>query len=536
MLPEQEEKEEKKQIVKKLIEEAGIEKEIDSNIRKIKLQFKTDHLPHFDCFDRILQLIGKEYLPIKKFLYRQIISSIISKDIIEVGGVYTDRRIHGIYSMKSGEGKKNIKYATKLICKPFGLKIEEPSSIHPEQFIGKVIERKLKKGEDIYDIYKGIPILGVQKDYVLLMNKGYLSCDILQLEEAKEFFTSQESNYKECREKLCIGLDPIGRNEVSKRSVDNLYEERVKYNPTCITQIFLQPYMLPEEIVIQGLLRRFLIPYTNLNEINKDYNKKWDININLNNEIKIFTDYLNKIRAIENVIFTKGAIEKLKEYHLILVDYGRDYSEKGYNFTNIEDWTLQEWLVKFSVNVAVSLLSEEVLPEHVDLAFMDLMEFWNTTLDFVENKIYGVLDYGEGYKGAKLIERKCLDYLAMKEAISFEISNISIQDFLEEIEKIYKTDSESTARTHYLKFKEKGWIDSKQVGQYDSRIWLTFKPNKLQGYKGSKGYMLYNSICSNLDITISKLKDIKPLRPLQPSKPYEEEFIEEETDSPLLEN
>lgn len=492
------------------------EERLDLSLEKIKPQFKTDHLPYFETFDKIVQLIGPEYLPLKKFLYRQIVSAIIKQDIIQVGDVYTDRRIHGIYSMKSGDGKRNIKYASKQICSSFGLKVEEPSSIHPEQLIGKVIDRKLRKGEDPYSLYKDI-VLNVQGNIVYLMNKGYLSCDLLQLEEAKELLTSNEINYKECREKLCIGLDPIGRNEVTKRSVDNLADETVKYNPVCVSQVFLQPYTLPEEVVTEGTIRRFLIPYTNLNELEKDYNKKWESETNLQQSITKFVDYLQGIRNIEKFEFTKEAIDKLKEYHKILVNYGRSYSEKGYNFTNIADWTLQEWLIKFAVNVAGTYYSEKVLPEHIDLAFMDLFEYWITTLDFIENKIFGKLDYGEGYKGAKLTERKCLDYLYIKEAISYESSIISIDEFLKEVMKIYKSDSESTARSHYLKFKERGWINSKQVGQHDSKVWITFLPNKFQGYKGSKGYMTYNLICGGLNDIIFKLKGTKPLQPLEPS-------------------
>lgn len=493
-------------------------KKINEEKQELKIipKFATYHMFYFNEFNRITQLIGDEYIPIKKACYRQLISMAISKDVIEVGDVYTDKRIHILYPMGSGDGKRNIKYATKEIAKVLGKEVAEPSSIHSEQLIGKVLERKIKKGSNPESDY-GELLISTKGNSAYVMNKGYLSDDMLQLEESKEFFTSKDKDYVECREKLCIGLDPIGRNEITKRSVENLRGEEVRYNPKCITQAFLQKYSLPEEVVLKGIIRRFLIPYVSLNLENRDYEQKWNAPKDFMNSIEKVVNYLRKIKAVteKDFEFNDESIEALKKYHKVIVEYGKSFSQKCYNFTKIVDWTLQEFLVKFVVNTAAGFLTNKVTKEIVEIAFMDLIELWHLNLTFIDEKVYGNLDYGEGYKGSNIKERLLLDWLSVNGASSEKNSKVSIAAFIEEVKKVFKTDSESTARSKYLKMKEKKLIDSKQEGKHDSKVWITFDIKKgVKGFKGFKGYIEYNLIFNKLKNNLSSIKPLQPLEPL----------------------
>jgi hypothetical protein len=85
---------------------------------------------------------------------------------------------------------------------------------------------------------------------------------------------------------------------------------------------------------------------------------------------------------------------------------------------------------------------------------------------------------------------------------------------------------ERQAESRYREMKKSKLIDSKQDGQNSSRVWLNFNPilqkNSLEGSKGSKGYIAYNSIFCGINSILSR---VQPLHPLHPLMNYKQENL-----------
>ncbi len=60
----------------------------------------------------------------------------------EIGDVISDCRFHVASLMPSGSGKKNvITYLDRVFRESGGMDLAKPTSMHPEQLIGKTIRR-----------------------------------------------------------------------------------------------------------------------------------------------------------------------------------------------------------------------------------------------------------------------------------------------------------------------------------------------------------------------------------------------------------
>ena len=118
----------------------------------------------------------------------------------------------------------------------------------------------------------------------------------------------------------------------------------------------------------------------------------------------------------------------------------------------------------------------EVTGWDVQKAFVDLLEILDSTFRFVEKKVQGRLDYGESWSGATGDDQVVLEWLAMMGATSEEDSNISIDEYQKEIQRVTGY-TEPGARKRYQRHKRKGWINSIQR-QQTTKVWLAFNPPK----------------------------------------------------------
>jgi len=167
---------------------------------------------------------------------------------------------------------------------------------------------------------------------------------------------------------------------------------------------------------------------------------------------------------------------------LELLKQGLNHSEKGKNYTLMVSFPLQDWLVKMACIQAASRLRNNVEIEDVEYAYVDLAEFFQCTLDFINEKIAGNLDYGKGPNFPTEEDMRCLEWLISQNATSEENSRVSINNFTQQIMALCNINNLNTANYRYTRMKRLGWIDSKQVGQYETRVWIT-----PQGNKGIKG-------------------------------------------------
>lgn len=476
-----------------------------------KLFYSTEHLTCFSQFDSLLGLYGKHYLPIKKARWYQALGGVLQKKIV-LGEKVTDTRINCIYPLPTEQGKNDLIYLFKDVLAPLGLNIEEPISYHPEQLIGKVIEILL-------DNPKGKP----KKIKVKKENRGYFDADFVEIDEANILIFNKDEQTQQAREYISKALNPIGRNEVVKKLVGDLPTERVQYYPKCTITAYFQPSKKIEEILfLQGFLRRFLIPVGNVepflnfgneNDFLKKITPSEFSKHKCKEELINFLSNVSESLKARDFVFSPEAIDKLNYYHQYLISEGQIHSERIANLTKLNKWTFQDYLIRMSCILAGSFYQNVVNEKFVALAYMDLVELLQSTFNFIHSQVYGSFDYGTGWQGATFKEKLCLEYLYEKKCFSAESSSVNIAEFISYIEQIYKV-KDTRARQILADFKKKTLVDSKQIFQDNTRVWLTFIPQTenmvSQGDKGRKGYNLYESVFSSINHILREVSSLSP--------------------------
>lgn len=481
-----------------------------------KLHYATEHLTCFNELNSLLGLYGNHYLPIKKAKWYQMVGGVLQKKII-LGEKFTDTRINCIYPLPTEQGKNDLIYLFKDILPRIDYKVEEPISYHPEQLVGKVIE-----------VLEDNPF-GVKpkKIKVKKENRGYFDADFIEIDEANILIFNKDEQTQQAREYISKALNPIGRNEVVKKLVGDLPQDRVQYCPKCTISAYFQPSKrIEEDLFLQGFLRRFLIPVGNVepflnygNEI--DFQKKItpsDISKQkCKEDLMNFLIRMKKIFIGREFIFAPDAIEKINYYLQYLIAEGQVHSEKIANLTKLIKWTIQDYLIRMSCILAGSFNQNIVDGRFVTLAYMDLVELLQSTFDFIQAQVYGNFDYGTGWQGANYKEKVCLEYLYNKKAFSTETSEVSIGDFVSYIMEVYKI-RETRARQYLQDFRKKKYVDTKQVDKHETKIWLTFIPQTenlvFEGDKADKGYNTYESTFSSINSILTEVSALSPLSAL----------------------
>lgn len=511
----------KKEAIRELVEETNLvnaEEEINNQKETIekenpfnKLHYSTIHLPYFHEFKNLTGLYGRHYIPILKARYYQLLGGVIQQKI-QMGRVLTDTRMHICYPLVTEGGKNEIIYSIKELIKGGidkgnGNKftMSQPTSFHPESLIGKYIEVSEKILNEFTGKWK---TQRVRKE-----NRGHLNNDFLDFDECTALITSNSPEHTQAREILSISENSIGRNEVEKRLTEDIPENVVKYSPSCTNSYYFQPFKkIPEEAFLQGFLRRKIIPVGDvsnfLNYASEEiYSyKTQDTDFSREDYRERLIGFIERVRQhsgnFNGITFDNESKELIKQYALYISGQAQIHSEKIANFSKISKFTSLDNLIKMSAIISYAYSQTIVTKEAVSLAFMDLVELMQNTFDFIYNKTYGDFSYGTSWGGANSIQKDCLKYLHIHKAYSFESSMVSIKEFIEEIMNIQKVKS-SQARNRYLDMKKQKLIDSKQVGQNDSKVWLRFNPKayetQIQGDKGLKGYTTYNYVFEHLN-------------------------------------
>ncbi len=515
-----------KEAIKKLSGKAGIEPANTANPFK-KLHYSTDHLPFYHEFSSIIGLYGRHYIPITKCRWYQLHGGILQK-VIRVGGLHVDTRIHACYPLVTEGGKNDLIYSIKgLISK--GIKkggetlftCSEPISFHQESLIGRMVERlvdnpKVLTGE----------VTKPKQIKKKIENRGHLNNDFVEFDECNQLINSNAPDFQQAREYLSKAENPINRNKVEKRSVEDLPDEAIAYYPKSTHSYYFQPFKkLPEEFVLQGFGRRKMIPVGNiasfLNSADeslyadklqaKDYSES-----DYKDKIISHLELMKVKIGDADFVFTEKAIEMVKDYSLYISGQASIHSTKINNFAKISKWTSLGNLITMSSIIAGSYYQSVVDENCVALAYMDLVELMQNTYDFIYERINGDFDYNTGWGGSDFKQKITLKFLYSNKAFSKESSIITIADFLEVVEDVYKIRT-SQARNKYNQMKKAGLIDSAQVGQDSSAVWLKIKPEEhksyLEGDKGAKGYTAYNNVFLTKKELITSMSSLQPLTP-----------------------
>ena len=437
----------------------------------IKLEYLTRHLKGYDDLVDGSDLFGDEYKPIFKALWYQLMSFRIRTSDLKIGRNKADGRINALYPLKAGHGKGELKRVIEYCMNYFNMQFAEPTSLHAEQLIGKPIK---KRGSDEYD-----------KKY------GYLARDWLVIDEAYNLLSSNELHYSEARKYMRTALDRYPGNTVYKETTEGGIDAALKYDPICPITLFIQPVVFDTDIlVLEGDIRRVICPYVNMTGLNKEES----LIRNIRDEevdgdaIYRFCQLLEGLESFHKFRATPEAVNRFEELFFDLYYYGMDYNQKIRNFMDIIAYTLQTFLLKFSAVQAFQHDRSIIQPADVELAYMDLFEIMHHTYQYVNNKIPGFLNYGEGWQGAEAMDQEALQWLLQKGAVD-EDSAIDSTLYAEQIMTLFEV-KDRRAREIIKKHYEKGWIHRKK-GFQSTKIWITFKPDLHLAPVGSRhrGYV-----------------------------------------------
>lgn len=472
---------------------------IDEQIthRDERLVFRTDHLLNYQALDDLIAIEGKDYTPIKKAVWYSVIGA-LKPQYIKFSNIATDTRFNLLVVLPSGSGKDNVKQAIIKIMRACSRGVEEPATFHPEQLIGKVITRGKGKG----------------KEYI--QNPGHFIKDYLIFNEVYDFLTERDRLYKESRNYMTKALDPIGHNEVYKRLIDNLDtdDEVLRYCPRCTISMFLQPRYLDEDVVLSGFIRRYLIMYVPM--FGKNLDRKEEIIEHVKTpRPEVSFEYWKEIAewncGVEdeaghvNFTFEEGIDDWLVVLHEDLMEYARSLGEKQRNYLDRNTFALLGYLIKMAAIQAISRKSDVVTQEDVKLAYMDLFEFFKLTLDYVDAKVIGNLDYGEKWHGEEAKEIEALKWMVSRGALDEESSEVMVKEFKEQIANIFGIEERSAERP-YSKLMQHGLINSKRVGKSGSKVWITFdhEPGAFDGDPVPLSDTLYWRIAHDLQVRNSQ--------------------------------
>jgi len=513
--------------IKELLEVTDIKPEKQPNPFD-KLHYSTDHLPYFHEFNSLIGLYGRHYIPIIKTRWYQLHGGILQKEIIQ-GNLRTDTRFHAAYPLPTEAGKNDLIYGIKSLIecgipKPFGktFVMSEPISYSPESLIGKYIEVLM---DDPNSAKR-------KKIKTRIPNHGHFANDFVEFDECTDLIISEVPEKQQAREYISKAENPIGKNKIEKRLVDDLPSETISYYPKCTFSYYFQPYKkIPEQAFLQGFMRRKIIPVGNVSLFLNDAD---ELTFSDKLKEKEFSeenyrqDIIHHLMLMKSHIdekqflFTEKAKQLLQDYSLYVLAQAKMHSNKISNFAKLSKFTTLSNLIKMSCILSAAYYKNEVDESAVALAFMDLVEFSQNTFNFIYEKSQGDFDYGTSWGGADYNQRKCLEVLYRCKFFSRESSKMSIDYFVNHvIMDVYKV-KESQARNRYLDMRKKDLIDSAQIGKNDSRVWLKFSPNEhkeyLEGDKGFKGYNAYNTIFLTRNSILTPLKPLSPLKPLKSSE------------------
>ncbi|EMR75579.1 hypothetical protein MBGDF03_00125 [Thermoplasmatales archaeon SCGC AB-540-F20] len=407
----------------------------------------TSQTDIYSQFRPLIKLYGESYDPLKKAVFYSLIGSVICSNKIVCSDINEDTRINLFVPLKSGHGKREVKEVIKQSIQNVGLSYCEPTSLHSEQLIGKTISNK--KDESI-------------------INKGHLSEDYLIFEESSELFT--DKTYQETRDYIKIALDPIGYNEVYKKSVDTFKKNAVKYCPRCTIVFFFQPLPIDDKVVTRGLLRRGII--LSIDPLQGERYDALDQSL-LDNDVSDdwnhWIEFLQMLKAKEfNWEFDDGVKASIVTLSKELIKQGYQKGNKASAYTEIMFFSLRNLLVKMSCIQAAINRREMIIESDVDKAYADLSAFWDIQLEFVIQKVKGEIDYMDMTKE----EKSCLLILQSSKCDSEDNNHLMIKEYVELISSELQCTGDR-ARHLYYGLKESGYLNSKQVGQYDSKVWLT---------------------------------------------------------------
>ncbi len=489
-------------------------------INKINFEYeflyKYQHLPNFDILNKLIGIYGEEYIALIKLRYYQFLGRILLENPIKLGNIEIDTRTHCIFVIPSAKGKKNFFNNIKEIAKFLGFIYEAPTSFHSEQLVGKVIERDVER--QIGETTRGTPRFRRIKEYI--PNNGYLDSDFLQMDEASDLLADNKNpQIEESRKFICIATDPYPKNNLSKKLIDHLTQERINFPSKSVQSYYIQPVKFNSKVVIKGFYRRFEKCYpkikTNFKEI---YEARLEEPIE--DQIKLQNAFILwlKEKQIEAVKINwdfgneteREAVKKaLFECTIHLVNFARHHSDKGYQYSTILEQTYIERILRYACIIAFVNGSKKITSNHIYLGFMDALEFLNMDLNLIKDYCLGEIVYGYKWEITDNKISKLLDFLHENNCTTEDNSTISIESWKGTISQFCNVGDDRAHQIHLNMVKE-GLIYAKQRRD-KTKVWLAKLPNEFMGDNESNESSileLYKNIANNISHLIKGITTI----------------------------
>jgi len=438
-------------------------------------------------------LIGAEFNLVRKALFYQSLGLLCPRRI-SFNGITTDCRVNGLFVISSGRGKKPIRSFKFKVTQHFGKNFSEPASTHPEQYIGKMVWRKLRN-DDIISFdgkmtvtssngtklkTRGTKTDGKSKalkpEEVLDEAEGYLRDDEHLVEEGKPLLQGDRDENIQTFAILCKACDTIGENVVAKKLVDQKRDEGLSYCPTTQISICVQPFPIESELVLNGLFRRFQCIYPNLPEFvpSEDLKQRSGRATTKETENAFFQwlDDIDKwLSKTKEITMDTRLTDLFNEMVETIIKLAINYSKNTRFYASMMPYDCQNQLLRFAALRAVSFKHAIITENDLRLAYIDLVEFYCSEFHFLTTKIRGRLsysEYGEGRSHER--ENALLQWLWLQGADSKQESQVSIAEALAYCCKAFDV-SERTASREFEQLERTG-----QIGRLNapgvSKIWL----------------------------------------------------------------
>lgn len=396
-------------------------------------------------FSDSIPLFGNSYDIIKELTIYSLLGDCLKENIIKVGSAVVDTRVNVGFPLRPGYGKsvpKNvvIKYLSKL-----GKRVTIPTSLHPEQLVGKTIIIRDKSGNIIDK----------------KVNYGHLADDYLIFDEAVELISSKE--FTQARDYVNLALDTIGMNTIVKRSVDSEVEDAVKYNPKCSMMFLFHPVPLGDMLVTRGFLRRVFIGYVHPSSIERrnalieSLSKSNDINYELLNLMAYLTSrsWNWKFESINPIV----------DYCCKIAD--SDYTEKLELFIDMMFFTLRDRLMKLSAIESACRQRDVITSSDISIAFKELEKFMSSQCAYIEENVSLRVDL---LMTGKKRKEEIIKYLYKCGAISEHTSVVTVNNVLNDVSKSLGC-SKTSVKFYLRQLLYEGIVKAKLVDD-KHKVWL----------------------------------------------------------------
>jgi len=437
-----------------------------------KLLSSINNLPNFNLFNDALGLIGEGYTPFKKSLW-YICHSLIQPELTYEINHKTkiDNRKHLLIITPPAGGKSTTKQFTKMFVEK-GEYIEASGISNPEQLVGKMI-------------YPTDPVTKKKKPKE---NKGILGFKLVLYDEAQELINegvgerkSGNEVYAKSQRLKRQAMDTFGENIISKKLVDDTKEDMMAYpSPSRIID-FAHPKKLESPFFDTGSFRRYeIFNLTSDTEIKLLDVTEFKLEPNNAKEDyfkKLFTEESKNLKY--DTKFNQKTLDFIAYTHAVILDYLLNHkNENAFRYGLLTRYSVRNIICKNVYILALSKGEKEPSLETTLTACCD-------TILFILKSIEAINDLGDIgastdlWRGLKEPDVLSLLFLLKQKALTAQTSEITIKKFLTILSHFYGCKNTSS-RSHYYRLKKEGYIDSTQIDQHKSRVWITYIPKSIK--------------------------------------------------------